>query len=615
MSTSYTFTKTVSDTGKFYNYIYSVFNTLTDVNAQPPNLTVSFSAALSAPNQTILGTMVSSYIDAVSSTTDGTRRILSVNNSTNTVLGANAVYTGLWDDVSEATTVCVQVKSNVASAASGFTIQYGILSQTADITRNYTLAAGDNQQRIEATKGRFFRIVYTNGAASQTTFTLASYICGTSANPTVSQGETLDDSHTALITRSLLAGRSDIGTYIAAGMDEVGSIRVNTEDFKQPQSISEVEMVYSNFAYSINPELNVSSVVASGTVTYSTGRAAISTAAAINSSGTLRSYYYATVPGYGKLINRFAAAFSSAAATGSTQICGVGDSTDGVFWGYNGTAFGVCTRQASVDTWVSRTSFNIDKLDGTGPSGVTLDPASGNNYAISYDSSGYGDISFWIRRPVTASLVRQGTQGWIEAHRKSFNNAGSATASFGRFQLPCLAQSANTTSATLKTMYLTFYEIIYHGTSTRIPPIVRSFDGADSITSITYLPTISLQNVTTYNSLPNDRSIRICSVSVAMTNGGRNLILAIFTNTTLTGSNFTSPSATTSIAQTDTASTAMSGGIQVFAKAFYGAFGEFDVRDYNIILPPGARMTLACKLGTSGTVTTNTTINWTEYSY
>jgi hypothetical protein len=49
----------------------------------------------------------------------------------------------------------------------------------------------------------------------------------------------------------------------------------------------------------------------------------------------------------------------------------------------------------TTDTWVAQTDWNVDKMDGTGPSGMTLDPAKGNVYEIHYQG-GYGSITFSI---------------------------------------------------------------------------------------------------------------------------------------------------------------------------------------------------------------------------
>ena len=44
-----------------------------------------------------------------------------------------------------------------------------------------------------------------------------------------------------------------------------------------------------------------------------------------------------------------------------------------------------------TNTFITSGSFNIDKLDGSGPSGMVLDPQKGNAYQIGYQYLGFGN--------------------------------------------------------------------------------------------------------------------------------------------------------------------------------------------------------------------------------
>jgi hypothetical protein len=70
--------------------------------------------------------------------------------------------------------------------------------------------------------------------------------------------------------------------------------------------------------------------------------------------------------------------------SGFAALMGYGDDNDGFFVGYRGgsgvgTGWGILYRTstsgAPVDTPVLQANWNLDRLDGTGPSGITLDPA------------------------------------------------------------------------------------------------------------------------------------------------------------------------------------------------------------------------------------------------
>ena len=72
------------------------------------------------------------------------------------------------------------------------------------------------------------------------------------------------------------------------------------------------------------------------------------------------------------------------------------------------------TGASNVETWVYQPDWNGDTLDGSGPSGLTLDVSKGNVYRLDYEYLGYGPAIFYVKTPVTNRFV--------EFHRFSFAN-------------------------------------------------------------------------------------------------------------------------------------------------------------------------------------------------
>lgn len=60
---------------------------------------------------------------------------------------------------------------------------------------------------------------------------------------------------------------------------------------------------------------------------------------------------------------------------------------------------------ATTATWTSQASFNIDTLDGTGPSGVTLDPQKLNVYQINFRWLGAGELRFAVENPINGDMI------------------------------------------------------------------------------------------------------------------------------------------------------------------------------------------------------------------
>ena len=95
----------------------------------------------------------------------------------------------------------------------------------------------------------------------------------------------------------------------------------------------------------------------------------------------------------------------------------------GVFDEQNGMLFGqdvtngifVAIRRAGVDTVIPQSLWNVDPLNGTGPSGETLNLAKGNIFQVVYTWYGYGVIEFRVVLPNPTTLAQE----VITVHRYS----------------------------------------------------------------------------------------------------------------------------------------------------------------------------------------------------
>jgi hypothetical protein len=84
---------------------------------------------------------------------------------------------------------------------------------------------------------------------------------------------------------------------------------------------------------------------------------------------------------------------------------------------YRGTTNASGVKASLVqETRITQSNFNIDKLDGTGPSGFVIDTARMHMVGIQYTWYGAGFIDF---------MVRGGDGNWIYAHRIKNNNVNT----------------------------------------------------------------------------------------------------------------------------------------------------------------------------------------------
>ena len=84
--------------------------------------------------------------------------------------------------------------------------------------------------------------------------------------------------------------------------------------------------------------------------------------------------------------------------TGITRRVGYFDGYNGLFFELSGTTMNVALRSdtsgSPVDTLIPQTSWNLDRFDGTGPSGVTLDTSKVQIFVIDFQWLGSGRIRF-----------------------------------------------------------------------------------------------------------------------------------------------------------------------------------------------------------------------------
>ena len=102
-------------------------------------------------------------------------------------------------------------------------------------------------------------------------------------------------------------------------------------------------LLHLSFNYLINPLLIKSTIEGSGTITSVNTLANISTGTTTNSKAIMTSNERARYNPGMAMLARFTSLFTSPVA-GTTQMIGVGDATNGFFFGYDGLNFGVLRR-------------------------------------------------------------------------------------------------------------------------------------------------------------------------------------------------------------------------------------------------------------------------------
>lgn len=85
---------------------------------------------------------------------------------------------------------------------------------------------------------------------------------------------------------------------------------------------------------------------------------------------------------------------------GIKKSIGSFDDDDGFFFQTSGSSFGVVLRKTingvKTDTFISQSSWNLDKMNGTGPSGNILDTTKAQIYTFDYEWLGVGRVRYGV---------------------------------------------------------------------------------------------------------------------------------------------------------------------------------------------------------------------------
>jgi hypothetical protein len=593
---SYTYTLVLNDTADLFEYLKAKFAFIPQLIATTDTqVIISFSAALIAGDQTILASLITDYLNPSFPTC---KTAPCTTNSTMTTLAVSGVFTGTWQELSGFTAVQMSCLADVGGTIA---VQFGITKKQADFTQTIPVTAAVLCNRTFSAMSKYFRVVYTNGSVIQASFSLLTTLSYGKPSNMVALSDTLVDTQNAEIVRSVLSAHTQSSEFKVLSMNERGMLRVAPASTKFEHLLtSSIRSIFQiKFTYGLNSLLTNSAVTGSGVVAATAGLATITTGITAASSATINTNDYVFVtPGQTATVV-ISAVFGVGTAS-STQLVGVGNATNGLFFGYLNTVFGVCVRANASDTWITQTSFNMDKVNGTGSSGINLNTQYGNSYVIIYDALGFGTVSFGIL----------GIDGVVIVHRHSFLNT-QATIGLPNPHLQGTCTITKTAGVTSIVAKVASFAAYLDGGS-YYPMALRSTSLDKAVSSQTYVPIFTLRNCATFNTVTNACTMVLTQCSIAKQGAAKNYVAAIVLNATLTGGAWSFIDSATSVAEINSTATAYSAGTVVWTQATFAndTLEKFDTTPLS--MSPGDTLTLIGRVTSNGTATTTQTLTWVE---
>lgn len=502
-------------------------------------------------------------------------------NSTTTPLFPDQKFIGTGTNVTNYTTITVTLSTNCCSTKNGFQIQFSPDNEHWDLIKFYTINLPETTTTVsqtyhETVLSKFFRIVYINGTDTQTVFRLHSLL-----NP-------YKQASSELSLQTI--GNSNYIQPVKGNYD--GSIFVTltgNNGLSEPRVIQPTPVFHLDFIYGINTNLikllydnksNISHYNQEISCTVSTSPTSYS------SCSSIKNFKYKD--GQSSIV-RISGLFDKSPVKNNIQLIGVGDSSDGFFFGYNGTSFGILCRRTSSnivsDTWIYQSDWSHDSLDGkfcnNNKSGMLLLPHTGNIYQFSITYCGYANITFFIYNPDTGSF--------IPIHQQKFSNSffnGSTNISDTSLPITWLNYNTSTidrpttikgVSASLFVDGCIFKNLSNTYTFSNKKPYISDETIFFSIKCNPFI-----------KSIINKSSIILRSISFSSTSKSNNNISTLNIRTNILNSTSFVNTNSVSISSIDTKSSVIHTSSTIICSfpSIYGIHNNIDLLPYNIILNP-----------------------------
>ena len=513
-----------------------------------------------------------------------------------------------------------QVQTEINASSDG-TIIIEFCSDAAgvDVVRSLSIpyVAANGYQFFSAPAFvNFIRYQFVNTGADQTEFYYTTKFLTTAISPQLlTTNAFIAEAMVASLGRNLLVGQNDGGQFKNVRIDNQQHLEVNASNPKTAYDELPVAQ-YSpvaqiSFPYNINTDIVSVTETAGGTVAQATNMAVLNTSATTASSATVTSIGQIPFrPGQGH-IARLSCLFDGVPTSTGYMGIGIGDADNGFGFLLDSAAFNISYRTDGVpQPNIPQTSWNVDKMDGTGPSGMTLDVTKGNQYQISY-GDGFGCVNF--------SIENASTGDYVLVHILHVANMRTTPSTYNS-TFPLRAEVSNgggTADLTLSVASMSgFIEGVNVIESTHGVVNSKGFTITKAWTTTEQHIGSWINNSDVFGGTGNNKVY--CKLNAIAFNNdtSKTATVRIYEGMTVATPSPTPINALTSVMSFDTAGTITPATGKLIFEAYAekdGKSGKFiDMTALNLILTPGATYTAVCLLSAANTNPVSMALFWSE---
>jgi hypothetical protein len=335
-------------------------------------------------------------------------------NSSNTILAAGEAFTGTPITTLQYAMIVVSVYSDVASAADGLVIEFSEDPDEIDgwhWSDTYTVPADVGKTYSFQTAAKYFRVRYINGDQPQTHFALSTILKKAYTKPSSHRiQDTISTDDDAELVKAVITGQRPNSDFVNFAATRNGNFKVAVEEFGDTPSIdsfarlrvSNPETLFdSKQLHDSQPLFWDTSVGGGASATHVPADACTRMeVTAADGDFVIRQ----TKQRFNYLPGKSSIAFMTfyMPTNGGTvarvgQFCGTGTNNltacNGIWLENNeGDLYFKVAKDGTTTEAVIQANWNVDPLDGTGPSGVTLDMSAPQILIFDYEWLGVGRI-------------------------------------------------------------------------------------------------------------------------------------------------------------------------------------------------------------------------------
>jgi len=380
-------------------------------------------------------------------------------------------------------------------------------------------------------------------------------------------------------------------------------------------SVAEATPIFQGiFEYTVdNTELVVNTLVASGTVTQADAMAHVGTGATTGSTALLQTKRHARYRSGEGGKAQFTSLFTAPVA-GTGQLIGLADEPgstaafkNGYMVGYIGTVFGFHRFQNDSVTTIELADWN-DPLDGSGPSGMTIDLTSGNVWKLQFQYLGFGAQFLSVENTTT------GTFSTVLAAQ--YANANTTPSVHNpNFRHTIFVGNGVTTSDIILKSASYYYGVEGRTKYQEIHQPQQTTGELQKTSVTTEVPIFTIRNKSTYASKTNFIEALIEALGCSIEAGGANNLgkVRMVRDATLGGSpSWSDINTTDSVMELDTAATSCTGGKTLVTIPLAGKNDRdfINLIPFELILNPGESITAAGE--SAGSAVINASVLWKE---